>query len=565
MYVAADADLDRARSEGAVRACFSSAGQLCISVERLLVHEDVADEFLAAFVRAVRAMRLGAGLGYGADMGASAPPAQLRAGHRARRGRPRPRARTVLAGGRHRPDIGPLLLRADRARGRHRRHGCRDEETFGPVVSVYRVAQRRGGGRPGQRQRLRPQRLVWTRDVGARAPAGRRGCRPARSTSTRATPRPGRSIAAPMGGMKSSGLSAAGTAPRASTSTPSPRTSRPSAWSASPRRPRMSPTSSGPDALTLALTTPEARWASGDAATGFDHDVVVVGSGLRWLGRRAAAGREGLRRPRLRVRAAGSRTRTSPGRPGTCAATSGRRGWAASASSGSTGCPTSCCWPAPGVGGGSLNYANTLYVPPAAFFRDPQWRDITDWQAELAPHYDDGLADARRGRPTRATGPVEQVMRQAADDLGVGDTFRKTPVGVFFGDAAASGCPTPTSAATGPTRTGCTECGNCMVGCRVGAKNTLVKNYLALAERRGVTIEPLRTVRRVRPLDPARPERGYAVTTEATGAWLRERPAHRHGRRRWSWPAARGAPSSCCTRMRRPGRAAARCRPGSAS
>ena len=56
-----------------------------------------------------------------------------------------------------------------------------------------------------------------------------------------------------------------------------------------------------------------------------------------------------------------------------------------------------------GVGGGSLNYANTLYVPPAAFFRDPQWRDITDWQAELAPHYDDGLADARRRRPTRAT------------------------------------------------------------------------------------------------------------------------------------------------------------------
>jgi cholesterol oxidase len=173
-----------------------------------------------------------------------------------------------------------------------------------------------------------------------------------------------------------------------------------------------------------------------------------------------------------------------------------------------------------GVGGGSLNYANTLYVPPAGFFRDPQWRDITDWQAELAPHYE--TASRMLGVVTNpCDGPVEQVMRQVAGDLGVGDTFRRTPVGVFFGPPGER-VPDPYFGGDGPERTGCTQCGNCMVGCRVGAKNTLRKNYLALAERRGARIEPLRTVTSVRPVDPARPERGYRVTTEATGAWLRK-------------------------------------------
>ena len=87
-----------------------------------------------------------------------------------------------------------------------------------------------------------------------------------------------------------------------------------------------------------------------------------------------------------------------------------------------------------GVGGGSLNYANTLYVPPEPFFRDRQWAHITDWRAELAPHYDQ--ASRMLGVVTNpCEGPVERVMREAAADLGVGDTFRKTPVGVLFGDA----------------------------------------------------------------------------------------------------------------------------------
>jgi cholesterol oxidase len=168
-----------------------------------------------------------------------------------------------------------------------------------------------------------------------------------------------------------------------------------------------------------------------------------------------------------------------------------------------------------GVGGGSLNYANTLYVPPEPFFRDRQWADITDWQAELAPHYE--TASRMLGVVENpCEGVVEDVMRAAARDMGVGDTFRKTPTGVFYGMPGRR-VPDPYFGGAGPERTGCTQCGNCMVGCRVGAKNTLVKNYLALAEKLGVTIEPMRTVVRVEP----RPGGGYAVTHEATGAWVR--------------------------------------------
>ena len=173
-----------------------------------------------------------------------------------------------------------------------------------------------------------------------------------------------------------------------------------------------------------------------------------------------------------------------------------------------------------GVGGGSLNYANTLYVPPAAFFQDPQWADIADWQSELAPHYE--TASRMLGVVTNpCEGPVEQIMRQTANDLGVGDTFRKTPVGVFFGKPGER-VTDPYFDGAGPDRTGCTECGNCMVGCRVGAKNTLVKNYLALAERLGVTIESMRTVVAVEPIDDAHRDNGYRVTTETSGAWVRK-------------------------------------------
>ena len=151
---------------------------------------------------------------------------------------------------------------------------------------------------------------------------------------------------------------------------------------------------------------------------------------------------------------------------------------------------------AAGVGGGSLVYANTLYRPPRTFFDDPRWSGITDWADELEPHYDQ--ASRMLGVTVQPTmTPSDVVIKQVADDMGVGDTFRRTPVGVFFGVPGKT-VPDPYFGGAGPDRTGCVECGDCMIGCRAGAKNRLDLNYLHLAERAGATIHPDTTVTAVR-------------------------------------------------------------------
>ncbi|NEB82440.1 GMC family oxidoreductase [Streptomyces sp. SID14478] len=175
-----------------------------------------------------------------------------------------------------------------------------------------------------------------------------------------------------------------------------------------------------------------------------------------------------------------------------------------------------------GVGGGSLNYANTLYVPPPAFFQDKQWADITDWQAELRPYYD----QARRMlgvRTNPTTTEADELLRAAAGRMGAADTFRLTPVGVFFGDGqdadgTTTGAPgtevrDPYFGGAGPARTACTECGSCMTGCRVGAKNALTENYLHLAERAGAEVRPMTTVTSVRELPDGA---GFEVTCVPT-------------------------------------------------
>lgn len=174
-----------------------------------------------------------------------------------------------------------------------------------------------------------------------------------------------------------------------------------------------------------------------------------------------------------------------------------------------------------GVGGGSLNYANTLYVPPKPFFEDPQWRDITDWQQELAPYYD----QARRMLGVRLNPtmtPSDVHLKGAAERMGVGDTFHMAPVGVFFGDGedadgAARAKPgeqvnDPYFGGAGPSRKACLECGECMTGCRHGAKNTLNENYLHLAEKAGAVVHPLTTV--VSVTDDS--QGGYAIATLPT-------------------------------------------------
>jgi cholesterol oxidase len=161
-----------------------------------------------------------------------------------------------------------------------------------------------------------------------------------------------------------------------------------------------------------------------------------------------------------------------------------------------------------GVGGGSLVYANTLYRPPKAFYDDPQWSDVTDWAAELAPWYDQAermLGVVGYARDT----PADKMMRRVAERMGVGDTFHPTPVGVHFGQSGVD----PFFGGAGPERDGCLHCGACMTGCRHNAKNTLVKNYLYLAEKLGVEVRPLATVVDVRPEAVG----GYRVGIRRTG------------------------------------------------
>lgn len=178
------------------------------------------------------------------------------------------------------------------------------------------------------------------------------------------------------------------------------------------------------------------------------------------------------------------------------------------------------------VGGGSVVYANTLYRAKPAFFKNPQWRELADWERELAPHYD--TAERMLG-VARVTFDSEgqRLLQAAAAHFGVESTFTRTPVGVFFGPPGEE-VSDPYFGGEGPARTGCTRCGDCMLGCREGAKNTLLKNYLWFAEKRGAKIYAEHRVVDVRPLGSADGCDGYEIVTERPGAWIRRQ------RRRWT-------------------------------
>jgi cholesterol oxidase len=169
-----------------------------------------------------------------------------------------------------------------------------------------------------------------------------------------------------------------------------------------------------------------------------------------------------------------------------------------------------------GVGGGSLVYANTLYEPHDAFYLDEQWSGITDWRRELAPYYDQAKRMLGVVQQPHET-PADRVMQQVAAHFGVADTYRAAPVGVYYGTPGATAAD-PYFGGAGPARTGCIECGGCMVGCRYDAKNTLDRNYLYLAERAGATVHPDREA-----VDLESVDGGYRIATERPGAWVRKR------------------------------------------
>ena len=168
-----------------------------------------------------------------------------------------------------------------------------------------------------------------------------------------------------------------------------------------------------------------------------------------------------------------------------------------------------------GVGGGSLVYANTLYMPPDSYFEDKQWADITDWKSELSPWYDQasrvlGVAE------NPYLSPSDEAMRDVAEQMGVGKSFKMAPLGVHFGSGAGVLEADPYFGGVGPDRHGCQQCGGCMTGCRFNAKNTLPKNYLGLAEKAGVEVFPEMTVERFEELSGGL----WKISARKSSAWF---------------------------------------------
>jgi cholesterol oxidase len=163
-----------------------------------------------------------------------------------------------------------------------------------------------------------------------------------------------------------------------------------------------------------------------------------------------------------------------------------------------------------GVGGGSLVYANTLVRPEAEVLRGADWGG-QDWNARLDPHYD----EARRmlgATPSPGVGRADELLRDIGRELGGEDAFRVHDLSVWFGEPGVE-VPDPYFGGAGPPRTGCTRCGACMIGCRVGAKNTLDRNYLWLAERLGARIVPETQAVEIREVASGQGPAGYEVRT----------------------------------------------------
>ncbi len=151
-----------------------------------------------------------------------------------------------------------------------------------------------------------------------------------------------------------------------------------------------------------------------------------------------------------------------------------------------------------GVGGGSLGYANVLEIPTDKTFATPAWNQNVKWGEVLHPHYETAkrmLGVARNPKLWAA----DHLLKQMADEISMGHTFRATDVGAYFGEAGVT-VADPYFNGEGPTRSGCKQCGGCMVGCRYNAKNTLPKNYLYFAEKNGADVISEAEVTDIRPL-----------------------------------------------------------------
>ncbi len=168
-----------------------------------------------------------------------------------------------------------------------------------------------------------------------------------------------------------------------------------------------------------------------------------------------------------------------------------------------------------GVGGGSLVYACTHPTPKDDFFEAASWKHLANWKSELEPHYQ--TATRMLGAEPNPCDEIgDQIVREIAADLGRADHYEKTRVAIYFGEKGKEGkeVPDPYFDGKGPSRVGCIQCGACMTGCRVGAKNTLDLNYLYLAEGLGCVIRPETEVTAVREREGG----GYVVETKCSTA-----------------------------------------------
>ena len=162
-----------------------------------------------------------------------------------------------------------------------------------------------------------------------------------------------------------------------------------------------------------------------------------------------------------------------------------------------------------GVGGGSLMYANTLQIPKKEYFEAQTWKHLANWENELQPHYQTA---------TEMLGAVENprleigdlALKQLALNLGKEDSFHPTNVAIYFGEPNKT-VPDPYFNGDGPERSGCNHCGGCMIGCRFNAKNTLDKNYLYLAMKKGTEVKAESKVYDVKTIEDEHGKDGYRV------------------------------------------------------
>lgn len=174
-----------------------------------------------------------------------------------------------------------------------------------------------------------------------------------------------------------------------------------------------------------------------------------------------------------------------------------------------------------GVGGGSLVYANCLQTPKKEFFQSGSWSHLAEWESELMPFYKTG-SRMMGANPNPRLEIGDKALQTLAKKIGKEDQFEPTNVAVFFGEPEKT-VPDPYFNGEGPERSGCAFCGGCMVGCRYNAKNSLDKNYLYLAQKKGSTIKPETEVYDVIPLNSQDGSGGYKIKWRTSTSVFRKK------------------------------------------